>query len=138
MENRESKQEYGPLAQLVRAFACHAKGRRFESDMGRMTIYYSPEQYGLETIGSVEWDDEPYSFNMTAVWQDSDGLLYWADDQGCSCPSPFEGMTIADLNTGTKYDLALYLDSRREDRASYGYSNLDNADAEIVELLSRI
>lgn len=32
---------YGPLAQLVRALACHARGRRFEPDMGRQKLYES-------------------------------------------------------------------------------------------------
>ena len=27
--------KYGPVAQLVRALACHARGRRFEPDPGR-------------------------------------------------------------------------------------------------------
>ena len=26
---------FGPVAQLVRALACHARGRRFEPDLGR-------------------------------------------------------------------------------------------------------
>jgi hypothetical protein len=31
--------QFGPLAQLVRALACHARGRRFEPDMGRQTLF---------------------------------------------------------------------------------------------------
>ena len=29
---------FGPLAQLVRALACHARGRRFEPDAGRQNL----------------------------------------------------------------------------------------------------
>ena len=30
--------KFGPLAQLVRALACHARGRRFEPDTGRQIL----------------------------------------------------------------------------------------------------
>lgn len=54
-------------------------------------VYSSPERYGLRMIGSIEWDDEPYSFDMTALWvHHESGTIYAGSDSGCSCPSPFE------------------------------------------------
>jgi hypothetical protein len=54
-------------------------------------LYYSPEKLGLATIGEVEWGDGCYSFDLTVVWRDVEtGVLYFADDSGCSCPSPYE------------------------------------------------
>jgi hypothetical protein len=55
--------------------------------------YYSPEKFGLRTIGEVQWGEACYSFDLTVVWQDvTTGALYYADDSGCSCPSPFESI----------------------------------------------
>lgn len=57
-----------------------------------MDPYYSPDEFGLEIVGEIEWMDEPFEFDMTVVWRDpSTGQFYAADDSGCSCPSPFEG-----------------------------------------------
>lgn len=56
--------------------------------------YYDPQMYGLELVGTVDWTDEPYEFDMTAVWRDPQtGDLFYADDSGCSCPIPFEDVT---------------------------------------------
>ncbi|QIN94148.1 hypothetical protein PP459_gp085 [Streptomyces phage Wakanda] len=55
--------------------------------------YYNPEAFGLELVGSIDWDYEDYSFNLTAVWKAKRGEYYIGDDSGCSCPSPFEEVT---------------------------------------------
>jgi hypothetical protein len=55
--------------------------------------YYNPDHFGLELIGSINWDDEPYEFYLTAVWKAKRGEYYLGDDSGCSCPSPFENVT---------------------------------------------
>lgn len=60
-------------------------------------VYYHPEHYGLEVIGDIEWDNEAWQFNMTVVWRDQAGNFYYADDSGCSCPSPFEDLTLERL-----------------------------------------
>lgn len=60
--------------------------------------YYSPEKFGLRTIGEIQWGPACYSFDLTAVWQDTaTGALFYADDSGCSCPSPFQGQGRDDL-----------------------------------------
>ena len=52
---------------------------------------------------SVEWDNEPWQFNITAVFHHKPtGALFYASDSGCSCPSPFESTTIADLEPLTR------------------------------------
>ena len=53
-------------------------------------IYYNPESFDLTTFGQIDWEpDEEYNFDLTVIWRDSDGMYYWAEDSGCSCPSPF-------------------------------------------------
>lgn len=68
-----------------------------------MSIYYSPEEHGLEILGEVE-EDPDYSFNKFVVWRrKSDGALFYASDSGCSCPSPFEDYTsVESLKAITK------------------------------------
>lgn len=95
--------------------------------------YSSPEKHGLTMIGDIEWDDESYQFDMTAVWRDAEGGLYWADDSGCSCPSPFEDFqSIEELTKGTFYELATHLEGRKANAQS------GDAAARVVELLSRV
>jgi hypothetical protein len=55
------------------------------------TPYNSPEKYGMEHVGTIQWGEEDYSFNLTCVLRRlSDGTLWYAHDSGCSCPEPFE------------------------------------------------
>lgn len=53
-------------------------------------IYYNPENCGLEIVEVTEdpWAD--YSFHYVILWKHlKTGKLYWGEDSGCSCPSPF-------------------------------------------------
>lgn len=106
-------------------------------------VYYQPEKFDLTPIGQVEWDDESWQFNMTAVWVDKFGQLYWADDSGCSCPSPFEDFTSLDhpdLNKGSFNDLTKYLFERlegvKEANAKYSWHNYD-PEPEVVDLVAK-
>lgn len=85
-------------------------------------LYYQPHEFGLTPVGTIDWTDDSYSFDMTAVWYDAHNRkLYWASDSGCSCPSPFEDFTTLDTaSTGTKMDLYKYLDERLN-HEMYGY-----------------
>jgi hypothetical protein len=96
-------------------------------------VYSNPEKYGLEIVGSVEWEDEPYQFNMTAVWRDREtGQLYWADDSGCSCPSPFEEFTSRDsLTAGTAAELDARLSAALAGTAS-------RSAAEVADLMLKV
>ena len=61
-------------------------------------IYYNPDHFGLEIVAELDLNDVPYQFDMVIVWKDTVEKLWWAGDDGCSCPSPFEDMGLADLN----------------------------------------
>jgi hypothetical protein len=110
-------------------------------------VYDNPEKYGLETVGEVEWDDESYAFNITAIWRDpQDGQLYLASDSGCSCPSPFEDFDgLAKLKRVTR-DEAIdelkgeaargWVDGDGE-RFHYGRSRADREDA-IMPLITKL
>lgn len=54
-----------------------------------MSIYYSPEDHGLTVFGELDEPDMSYEFHMLVVWV-GDGRLWYQEDSGCSCPSPFE------------------------------------------------
>ena len=54
-----------------------------------------PDDY--ETIAHIEWRYESWEYDMTKVYRRKDGALFYAEDSGCSCPTPFEFTTEADL-----------------------------------------
>lgn len=62
-------------------------------------IYYSPEKFGLETIGEVvNWNFESYRFDFSVMFRDPlTGEFFVASDSGCSCPEPFEFVGRDDL-----------------------------------------
>lgn len=69
-------------------------------------VYHQPEKFDLALL--VETDDQnaSYSFHMVVVWAHrTTGKLYWAEDSGCFCPSPFEGFnnieSVTPLNPQT-------------------------------------
>ncbi len=65
----------------------------------KLNPYYSPEEFGLEIVGEVIWDDDPYQFDFSVVWEHKEtGEYYTARDSGCSCPTPFESFnSLEDL-----------------------------------------
>lgn len=62
-------------------------------------VYYNPESFGLEVVGSIQ-EEPDYDFHILSVWRHTEtGVMYWATDSGCSCPTPFEDYnTLEDLN----------------------------------------
>lgn len=65
---------------------------------GNPDVYHQPEHFGLTQIGEIDDPFGCYSFDYIVVWQHEDGRLFWAEDSGCSCPSPFELCTaLSDL-----------------------------------------
>lgn len=61
-------------------------------------IYYNPENYGLEPFGELN-EALSYEFNTLIVWRQlSTGKLFWASDEGCSCPEPFEDRNLENIN----------------------------------------
>lgn len=64
-----------------------------------MTNLAKPERVLLDSlsyVGSFDWDQEAWQFNVTQVWKESRGRYYVASDSGCSCPTPFDGMDYTD------------------------------------------
>lgn len=60
-------------------------------------IYGHPENYGLQIFKVLE-ENLSYEFNMLVVWKNEKGEFFWAQDSGCSCPSPFENYnSVSDL-----------------------------------------
>ena len=61
-----------------------------------MNVYYNPQDFGLEIVGSFDFAEEDYSFDMCVVWKETRGKYWIGTDSGCSCPSPFED--VRDMN----------------------------------------
>lgn len=53
-------------------------------------VYYNPSDFNLTPVADIELDNESCSFNILSVWKHKDGSFYYAQDSGCSCPSPFQ------------------------------------------------
>lgn len=49
-------------------------------------------------IADVEWRGQPWEFDMTRVYLHESGALFYAEDSGCSCPTPFENATSDNLH----------------------------------------
>jgi hypothetical protein len=60
-------------------------------------VYYQPEAFDLVPVAELALTEPDYSFDIVMVWRHTPtGELYWAQDSGCSCPSPFEDYTSLD------------------------------------------
>lgn len=54
------------------------------------------KKMGLTIIDLLERSNECYEFDTVIVWKHENGNVYWAEDKGCSCPTPFEFYVIGD------------------------------------------
>jgi hypothetical protein len=77
--------------------------------MSWQNIYHDPEAFGLEVVGDVDVAGN-WEFDMFVVWKDSDGVLYWAEDSGCSCPIPFDDHSRHTLSSGSVQECHKALD----------------------------
>lgn len=93
-------------------------------------VYYNPEKFGLTTVGELDFSDGCFQFDYTVVWVDAQKNLYYADDSGCSCPSPFEGVETHALTKATVAQLQGHLRARKA--AAYGEYVSDNAVVDLV------
>lgn len=68
-------------------------------DAGYGNLYDYPQNHGLELVGDIADPNLSWEFSIIALWREpATGALYFASDQGCSCPSPFEDCrSLADL-----------------------------------------
>lgn len=78
-----------------------------------MNPYYDPEKFGLQIIGEVDYSSGSYEFDLTVVWRDmTSGRLLYADDSGCSCPSPFDQHGIDTMTPATPHEVGRHLSDR--------------------------
>ncbi|WP_431911647.1 DUF7574 domain-containing protein [Nonomuraea jabiensis] len=103
-------------------------------------VYHNPEYFGLEIVGCIDFSDGCYQFDYTVVWRNAEGQLLFADDSGCSCPSPFESHKLEDLKPATLHTLQAHLEARLKENGDYYSRESENEriQGEIVALLSRI
>lgn len=80
------------------------------------------EKLGLEVFASFDDPQASYSFDEFKIWErKSDGALFYGEDSGCSCPSPFEDVkSLADL---TPITMGASYDSFERDFAKYCANN---------------
>lgn len=70
--------------------------RALTTEKGWCSITSEPQDYNLEIIAEIDTAGS-YEFDITLVVRDlEDGKIYWGQDSGCSCPTPFEGVTHTD------------------------------------------
>ena len=93
-------------------------------------VYSQPEHFGLSLIRMLDEDGLSWEFNMFGVWQDLDGQLYYANDSGCSFPSPFENFN--DLTELTPASKAAIMDAARYWGATAGQL------ADLFDVLDRL
>lgn len=58
-----------------------------------INLYDNPEKFDLIVVGELNDPGANWSFDDLVVWQHDSGRLFYAQDSGCSCPSPFENLT---------------------------------------------
>lgn len=77
--------------------------------------YNAPKSFGLVWVGELDYSSGSYEFDLTAVWWDPEAQTFrWADDSGCSCPSPFEDLwTLEEAEHGPLKRLREHLIRRR-------------------------
>lgn len=64
------------------------------------SISYDPTEFGVKLIDEFDLSDGCYQFDYVTVWQsiEDSRTFYIGTDSGCSCPSPFEGVSsVQDL-----------------------------------------
>lgn len=60
-------------------------------------IYYHPEKSGFEIFDSIEMDAS-CEYSTTLILRNTEsGRLFYVQDSGCSCPTPFDEASEADL-----------------------------------------
>lgn len=106
--------------------------------------YYQPEAFDLSIIGEVDWSGGSYGFDLTVVFQDPAGNLFYGEDSGCSCPGIFEDFGLEDLTGVSFYQLNKHLNARLgeldrdPDTDEIESWHNTNAVADVAELLSKV
>lgn len=78
-----------------------------------MWSYFSPEEYGLESVGSVDWlrGEGCYEWEETTVlYHRETDTFYWEWDSGCSCDGPLDTVSsLDDLHSGKLHEVAKHI-----------------------------
>lgn len=100
-----------------------------------MNLYYDdPAGFCCAKLGEIDWSDGCYQFDLTLVFRrDLDGKLVYVEDSGCSCPSPFEDKTVADLVPVTQVELQAHLEKRNTENDYDG-----DRSAAIADLMAKV
>ena len=102
-------------------------------------VYYQPEHFDLEIVGTIELSEPCWSFDTLVVFKHADGRTFWAHDSGCSCPTPFENFTsLESLNEFNDVsELRSAIINRRYSWDS-SYLSLDDIDTWLAELRRKL
>lgn len=85
--------------------------------------YDDPGKYGLAQVGELWEPDMSYEFNMLVVWKHADGRVFYAEDRGCSCPSPFENYEeLSDLTEVTPATFTVFVRTVQEFALPYHWA----------------
>lgn len=89
-------------------------------------LYYEPESLGYTLVDELEFSDGCYQFD-TLIVLEKEGKYFYAEDSGCSCPTPFEDVGEDDL---TPITLEAWDDFKNhvEGRVNDEYSDLNVKD----------
>lgn len=108
-------------------------------------VYHQPEKFDLKPLGDISWDSEPYQFDYTVVWQDTQtGALFYASDSGCSCPSPFEDYTSRDKLTPLDDFQAFHEEMKARENTilrnaeEYEIPGSDRLPGDVAEMLQKV
>jgi hypothetical protein len=82
--------------------------------------YYSPELCKLEILAERDIGGA-YEYDKFVVWKDiQTGQLYYDQDAGCSCPTPFEAHDLTLLTPQTLYNFETALREHcRDEKEDY-------------------
>jgi len=98
-------------------------------------LYNQPEYFGLQFIGSLQWGEPEWDFDITAVLHDGEDKFYVISDSGCSCPSPFEGYTSLDkVKPKTKWDAIRELTESLQHFTEHSYKTEDEKNKAVIDV----
>lgn len=64
-------------------------GKSYKKKEGN--VYYDPQKFGLRILCNLDGECDEYEYNTFLVFvHEESERVYWAQDSGCSCPTPFE------------------------------------------------
>ena len=102
-----------------------------------LNLYYDPQKFGLEPVGTIDFSSGSYEFDYLCIWKDAAGNYLWGSDSGCSCPTPFENQGVNSLAKGTAHQAAAAIQERLNNRSEYelDYRYGEN---DAIELIGRL